>query len=282
MKMKKKVLAVLLILCSLCLTGCTALLENRLQRVADQTAKAGTDVLAAQFVDGLIANDAEAALSAMSSDVTMEQLLTTFPQFRALLPETEAYTLVPTYFSTDTENHITTIEVVFTLTMDDQALVLTTRQMTGHDRLTYVDIHPPETGTVFFTADEMSDGLDAADIVIFLLRLACAAIMLWAIMDCYRHKVKRRWLWVLLILLGDVTLTILGGDGRLSLQLLFTPASPAFSFVRTAQGGFTLQLGCPIGPLVYLLCRRKLITPPANPTEAMPFEAPSDSEAENE
>lgn len=282
MQMKKKLLAVLLILTCLCLTGCAVLEENLLKIVADQTEKAGTDVLAAQFVDALIANDADAALSAMCSDVTMVQLLSAFPQVCAMLPDTDEYTLVPTYFSTKTENDITTINVVFTLTMGEQFFNLTTRQITGQEGLTNVHLQPMDADAVLPAATGKSNGLDAADIVICLLRLACAAIMLWAMVDCERHKVKRKWLWMLLILLGDVTLTILGADGKLGLQLLFTPALPEFSFVQTVQGGFTLQVGCPIGPLVYLLCRRKLIAPPTDSTEAMPSEVSSDSEAENE
>lgn len=282
MKMKKKLLAVLLILTCLCLTGCSVMQENILKLVADQTAKAGTDVLAAQFVDGLLANDAEAALSAMCSEVTMPQMLSAFPQMRAMLPDTDEYTLVPTYFSTNTNNGITTIDVEFTLTMGDQVFCLTTRQMTGYERLTNIHIQPAEADAMPSTADAKPIDLDAADIAVMLLSLACAVFIIWALVDCIRHKVKRKWLWILLILLADVSLTLLLSGGKLGLQLHFGPFVPMYSFARTAQGGFTLQVGWPVGALVYMLRRRKLIAPAVNFQEAMPPEAPSDSKAENE
>lgn len=278
--MKKKLLAVLLILTSLCLTGCSVMQENILKLVADQTAKAGTDVLAAQFVDGLLANDAEAALSAMCSEVTMAQMLSAFPQMRAMLPDTDEYTLVPTYFSTNTNSGITTIDVEFTLTMGDQVFCLTTRQMTGYERLTNIHIQPAEADAMPSTADAKPIDLDAADIAVMLLSLACAVFITWALVDCIRHKMKRKWLWILLILLADVSLTLLLSGGNLGLQLHFGLFVPMYSFARTAQGGFTLQVGWPIGALVYMLRRRKLIVPAVTFQEVMTPEAPSDSENE--
>lgn len=79
-----------------------------------------------------------------------------------------------------------------------------------------------------------------------------------------------------------MSLTLLLSGGKLGLQLHFGPFVPMYSFARTAQGGFTLQVGWPVGALVYMLRRRKLIAPAVNFQEAMPPEAPSDSKAENE
>ncbi|MBQ7849443.1 MAG: hypothetical protein IJ343_06970 [Clostridia bacterium] len=74
--MKKLLLSALLLLSCLCLTGCqltealqTALTDNALALVAEKAEETRADALTRQFLDGVLAGDAEACLAAMTEIV---------------------------------------------------------------------------------------------------------------------------------------------------------------------------------------------------------------------
>lgn len=263
--MKKKLLALLLVLACLCLSGCqlmedieSAATDSALALVAEKAEESGADALARQFVDGLLAEDAEMCLAAMAPGVTMEALQEVFPQMCEMLPDADGYSLTPMYWNTRTGSDATQHTFQFRLEVARQPFLLQTVQVSTMERLYNINIAP---------ITEESEGKPEAqrsvvfDILSVLLTIASCAVTLWALIHCARHQMKRKWLWVLLVLLGSVLLTVTLNGSRMNFHFRLGLHLVASQIVPYS-GGFALKLVLPVGPIIYLVRRKALTAPP--------------------
>lgn len=279
--MKKRLLSLLLVLCCLLLSGCSQLMDNTLALVADKAAESGADTLARQFVDGILADDAEMSLAAMADGVTMESLQQVFPQMREMLPAADDYTLTPTYWNSSTNNGVTQTSVQFRMEIGGQLFQLQTVQVSSMEGLYNIHIAPV---TEEAAAESAGQSSPVWELLSILLTIASCAVTLWALIHCVRHKMKRKWLWLLLVILGSVMLTFTLSSGHLNLRFnigLYLVASQ----ITATSSGFVLKLVVPVGPIIYL-CRRKALTAPPKKAFSEAFsdapEAPTAQAAEDE
>lgn len=94
--------------------------------------------------------------------------------------------------------------------------------------------------------------------VMVVYSVAVIVFVVIMIVDCIRHKVKRRWLWIPVILLASVAVNInMVGD---MLNFTFTLGIiVANSVFGAASTGFAMRVLIPVGAIVYLCLRKKLI-----------------------
>lgn len=260
--MKKRILALMLLLSCFCLSSCqlpeaiqTALTDGTLAVVAEKAEETGADTLARQFIDGILANDTEACLAAMADGVTMEALLEVLPKLQAMLPTADSYTLTPMHFSFNTSNGVTQTTIQFRMEMNGQFFLVQTLQVSGTERLYNIHIAPVAANAG--DASEASEPFTIFTALSFLLTTVSCAVTLWALIHCIRHKVPHKWLWVLLVLLGSVLLSLSYSGSHLSFRFnlgLYLLSSQ----ISVAGSGFALKLVLPIGPVIYLIRRNSL------------------------
>lgn len=259
--LKKRLLALLLVIVCLCLSSCTMLTDNVLSIVADKANETGAEALARQFLDGLLEDDPQKSHAVFMDDVEMAQVLALFPQMQAALPDTISYTLTPVHWSTNTSDGVTMHAFQFQLTMAEETFVVETLQMSGVEGLYNLNIAPytPEEAAT----SSVSGKISAVEVAFQLISLAAIILVIWALVDCFRHKFKRRWMWVLLIFLGNVLFSFALLDGRMSFNfrigIYFTS-----NYLSMGENGFAMQWMLPFGALVYMLRRKHLIQPLTN------------------
>lgn len=257
--MKKSLLAFLLIICCLCLSSCTMLTDNVMSIVADKAAETGAEALTRQFLDGLLEDDPQKSHAAFMDDVEMAQVLEVFPQMQSALPDTSSYTLTPVHWSTNTCDGVTMHAFQFQLTMAEDSFVVETLQMSGVKGLYNLHIAPyiPEEAATSSSSGEIS----AAELAFQLISLASIILVIWALVDCFRHKFNRRWMWGLLIFVGNVmfSFALLDGQMRFNFRIGIYFTS---NYLSMAENGFAMQWMLPVGALVYMLRRKHLIQPP--------------------
>ncbi len=257
--MKKRLLALLLVICCLCLSSCTMLMDNVMSIVADKAAETGAEALARQFIDGLLSNNPQESHSVFIPGVEMEQVIAVFPPMQAMLPDADTYTLTPTHWSTNTSEGATMHAFQFQLTMGTETFIVETLQMSGVEGLYNLNITPytPDKAVTSSASGEIS----AVEAAFQLISIAAVILVIWALVDCFRHKFKRRWMWGLLIFLGNVLFSFALLDGRMSFNfrigIHFTS-----NYLSMAENGFAMQWMLPVGALVYMLRRKHLIQPP--------------------
>lgn len=265
--MKKLALSILLILTCLCLCSCqlpedleTALTDGALALVAEKAEESGADALTRQFLDGVLAGDAEACLAAMTELVTPEEMQAALPQMQALLPEADSYTLTPMHFSFNTSGGVTRSAFQFKLEIGGEYFLVQTQQVSTEERLRNINI-TPAAADGWDVAKAESEPFTLWTLLSLLLSLASLAITVWALVHCIRHTMKRKWLWLLLVILGSVMLTLTLNGSQASFRLNFGLYLVASQIVPQA-GGFVLKLVLPIGPAIYLMRRRALTAQP--------------------
>ena len=107
----------------------------------------------------------------------------------------------------------------------------------------------------------------------------------FALVDCSRQKIKKKALWILLLLLGFISLgaTISSTSFRLNFNVGWITAYSAL--IRYGSGTVMLRLMLPVGTIIYFAMRRSLLkeSTPAIVTsekepETMEEEIPSDQQ----
>ena len=271
--MKKAFLALLLAM--LCLLGCCAqaatwseMTETVLLHKVEET---GVEPLLRQFLDGLWADDLQQAADAMTPGVIDDTDLTAFTQLRSLLPVDAPYALTPVKHAQQLQDGATLDVFLFRLTAANQDFRVQTVQVAGLSGLYYVNIAPWTEDADIAPVQTAAETPLVLQILFLALTAASIALPVWALIDCFCHKFRRRWLWVLLILFGTVVLSVSLTSGRFSLHFNFGLYLMASSILLTS-GGFALQVALPIGPIVYL-CRRKKLHPAPDNGFAEAFEA---------
>lgn len=254
--MKKTLLPLLLMLCCLLLGGCQLAEDAILDHVADRAAETGADELTRQFLDGLFAGDMAMTHAAMVPDVTDAMMEEAFGPLCALLPEdADSYTLTPRHWSVQTHNGVTAHNFQFLMTAGERYYIVETQQLSGKTGLYHVNLQEIDPAAQDQPAERASFGI--WDAISLLLTLAVFALLLWALIDCLRHRMRRRWLWLLLILLGNLLLTFTLTGSRMNV-LFNIGLYIVGSQIAVQAGSFGLKLAIPVGSLVYLCLRKKL------------------------
>ena len=264
--MKKIALTILLILTCAFLSSCQlpesleTALTDALALVAEKAEESGAYALTRQFLDGVLAEDAEACLAAMTKRVTLEEMQAALPQIRAMLPEADGYMLTPMHFSFNTSNGVTQTTFQFKLEIGGEYFVVQTQQISTEARLYNINI-APTAADAWNTIDTEPEPFTGWTLLSLLLSVASIGLLVWALVHCIRHTMKRKWLWLLLVLLGNVMPTLTLNDSQLSFRLnlgLYLVASQ----IAPHAGGFVLNLVLPVGPVIYLMRRKALTAQP--------------------
>ena len=98
------------------------------------------------------------------------------------------------------------------------------------------------------------------------LGAAVLAFTIWMAVDCFRRKVKYRWLWVVLILLGMAMFTFTMHDGGLRWNLAVGLHLGMTKLDTFATGGFRFTAYIPVAAIVYFF-KRKSLTPKTEENE---------------
>lgn len=287
--MKKMLMCLLLALLCLCLSACSVMTEGVLSAVTDKAEETGAGKLTRQFIDGLFADDLALSHAAMVQEVTLPMMQEAFAPMRGLLPaDADGYALTPTHWSMQTDNGVTRHTFQFLLTASERHYIVEAQLLQGRPGL--YNIHLQEIDPAAAPQPAAPQGSSVLwDALSLLLTVGAFALIIWALADCLKRNLRRRWLWLLLILFGSVLLSIVAANTRLNFGFrlgLFL----SMSQIALSGGGFGAKVIVPVGAIVYLSLRHRITQPDAHsgfaeafaPAEAAPTEEPGGDENESE
>ena len=254
----KKAVCVLLAVLLICLTGCSAFQETVMEAMDDPQILQTTEAV----LDCIIAGDIQGAWTYCADACTQEEFAEFCAQVTPLMEGVESYTLAPHYVQTNNTNGVTSKSIRYLLTSGETQLWVTAVKQEGLDTLVgfHVYLVTTETGTLR-TAGALVDCT------------AGSALMLVVLVDCIRHKMKQKWLWILVILLGGVTLLLTATPQGTNVRFNFGLFLNSYTaLLKYNTGGFTLRLLVPVGSIVYL-CRRKFLLKQEEAAEPEPVPA---------
>lgn len=263
MKKFRKWICVALAMLLLCLTGCgqqTDEWEKSLeaaQRLGGITEDAQLREYTEKMLDALIADDVAGAYAAMHANTDYSQFLEAYQQMRLELGDLKTYQLTSSNIQKTVTNGEKTVSIRYMMEAGEQRFYVDVSCEEAYHGLTgfYITKYIPviTNGTL-----SNMEGANVAQWVFLILGMLELAFVIWAFVDCCRHKVRRKWLWLLLIALcyaiSQVVFTperfYVGA--RMGLFLSYT------CLMRYSTGGFTLQIMIPAGAIVYVILRKRL------------------------
>ena len=275
--MKKRICIVLLIVIALLLTACSRgvlwqWLEENKDKLQEQMDDAQVREMAIQVVDAAIAEDYETVSSLLNrayiSDADVAEM---YPLLVNFVAGMEAYELTPTHKNVHTVNGVSTVSIQYLLEAEDRTLILEVSRKEGEPGLMGIGMWEfvPETQTG--TVSSMG-GADALQWILLVIGVLECAFVLWMFIDCCCHKMKKKWLWLLITGAGTVIFSLTVKNGfRINWNIgLFLCNNTAL--IRYSTSGFLLRLMVPVGAVVYASIRKHLfrayeasLKPPAPP-----------------
>lgn len=250
---------ILLTLCVLC-TGCKTALQNLDNEKVRQPAET--------MLDALIADDYSGAYALVSGICTEDEFSTVYKQMRDLLGETDEYELSLLYIYTNASinngKKSSYIEAQYEFNGENVRLVVSVR-VDGEDKLTSFHLTPYEntdyhsTGTI-----ENIKELSGVQWIFLLINVVTIGITVLALVDCCRHKIRKKVLWILILIFGFVTISATISSTGFNFIFNFGNITAYSALIRYGSGTLLLRLMLPVGAICYFLSRRSLMTPKAS------------------
>ena len=245
------IILTVLILCS----GCAAVL----QELENAEVRQSTE----KMLDALIANDLQAAYSLVNKICTEEDFKLAFTQMQQLLGSADAYELklLSIYVNSSVTNgqKISSVSSVYEMTTESRRVIVSIR-MDDQIGLNSFYITPYEKSDYCFTGtlNSIKDAT-GAQWGFLLLNVIAIGLTVFALVDCSRQKIKKKALWILLLVLGFVSLgaTISPTSFKLNFKVGWITAYSAL--IRYGSGTVMLRLMLPVGTIIYFVKRRSLL-----------------------
>lgn len=269
--MKLRRYFVLLILAALLLSGCgnTA---NDWDAMWDAALKIEETVddpeirqMTEEMLGAIIAGEPDTAYSLLLPGTDRAAFDNVFPQLREVLKGMDVYTLVAS--QTNTNKNLGTGVSVRSI----RYLLSGGENTTGEIRLFvdvvqtsenpqalasfHINIYEQITYTGTFTTMK---GASAGQWVMLIIGLLETGFIVWMFVDCCTHKVRKKWLWLLLIALGVFVINVSVDSGirlNFNIGLYFNVYTAAIAY---SSGAYLLRFMVPVGAVVYAARRKQL------------------------
>lgn len=262
MKHRRTVLCLLLVLLLLLATGCGAKDEwEAAQKAAgmlsgvteDPQLRSDTEKL----LNAIIADDYAAAWDTIYQEIDAAEFKRMYVELQPHLAQIETYELVASNINKTVSNGVSTVSVRYMMTAGDLRLFVDVSRVEGYEGLTgfYLNEYVPVITTGTLGNMQGANVLQRIFLVVGLLELV---FVLGAFVDCCRHKMKKKWLWLLLIALGYMIFSLIVTQEQFRVGMNVGAILNYTSLIRYSTGGFTLRLMIPVGAIVYLICRKTL------------------------
>lgn len=240
--MRKNRLLALLLAMVLVLAGCAESIDDSAIRAE-----------AAAVMDGMIAGDYDVCRANISSRITDGELIEAFGQLSPNMARLGEYELKLVEWKRNVSNGVDQTAIRYLVTTEQGNYQLDVTKIAG------------ETGLVgFFISDAQEETLRTAEPMglthwLFLAAgLAASAFVIWMVVDCARRKIKRKWLYILMILLATVLLTVSMENGSFNLRFNIGLYFGTTGLTTYTDGDFLAQIYVPVGALVYFFKRKTL------------------------
>lgn len=102
-------------------------------------------------------------------------------------------------------------------------------------------------------------GKSVVHYLVFAVCIAIPLLILIALIICIRSRIRRKWLWIIFILLGFVQFHFDWSSGQFSVQLISFALFGASCFRSSPYAPWILGFAIPVGAILFLLLRRRLL-----------------------
>lgn len=213
------------------------------------------------MLDAIIAGDKNAAYALFPS-LTQTEFDSFFPAARQYFDGVESYTLTMTGVKVNVKNGVTQYTVVYHMETNIQPYEITASTASNVEGFYGFHVVSEEDSTVRYTGTFTTmKGANIAQWVLLIVGLATYAFLIAVLVDCCRQKIKRKWLFILMIIFGSVAFlfTVQNSGVNFNFNFLNLLSYTALMIYQNPPDAVQLRIFVPVGAIVYLCLRKKLI-----------------------
>lgn len=203
-----------------------------------------------EFIDSIIADDYDTAFS-FFADTDKASFDDFYSRMRSQLEGVRSYTLDYTSSSRKIENGVSYYYFTFELIADGTAFSIET-YFDQKDKLHTVNFLPKTALS--------SREIKPYKMVTSAFSLAAIGFCVWMVVDCAKRNVRKKALWILLILAGFAFTVTFGY--KFDIGFSFVLALP-ISSVSSDSLCTSLRVALPLGAIIYCMLRKRITIPQA-------------------
>lgn len=205
------------------------------------------------YFDAAIDNDFAAAYDIFDEIATREQVEEMWSYTKDALGKSKSYELKQEGWNTHTEKGVTLRQVSYELVSDD-------------DKTMYVTIVLDEKGVYGFNVLDSTEFIkDTAyvriiGVILTVISFALFGVTIWMIVDVCKRNIKKKALWILLIVVGvwiEAAIGIEAGYFDFDFGLFFGIKTATAYTINSVQA-IGARISIPIGTIIYFFIRKSL------------------------
>lgn len=260
-KFKKIVLCALAVLLLITCAGCSALVEA----LEDEKSRGYTELM----LDSIVSGDLDSAYAVFSDIYNKDDFAPAFYELKNVLKDVESYELklLSVYRNTSVTNGspVSEIASVYEMSTNSGKYIVNVKANSLCPKLSSFYIAPFEDTDYYYngTIGSMKDA-NVLQWAALLSNLLIIGFMVFALVDCCRHKVKLKALWIIIILIGLFTVGITVSSGNLNFNLNLGWLTAYNAIIIYGGGTVSARAMIPIGAAVYFILRHWIIKKPAD------------------
>ena len=210
-----------------------------------------------RMLDAVIADDYQAAWDAIYQQVDAVEFRRVYVQIQPLLTGITRYELTPSSINTTVRNGVSVVSIRYMMTAGNQQYFVDVSRTEGYEGLTAFRLteYVPVVTTGTLGSMQGANGWQWALLIVGFLEMA---FVVCVFVDCCRHKMKKKWLWLLFIALGYLIFSVISTPEQFKIGVNAGVFLSYTSLIRYSTGGFVFRFMIPIGAIVYLICRKSL------------------------
>ena len=254
---KKSIISVCVIILTVLMlfSGCTAVLDELENTEVRQTTEA--------MLDALIENDFLAAYSLVDDICTEDDFSPAFTQMKQFLDDANTYDLKLLSVSANTSisngQKISSISSVYEMMTENSRIIVSIR-MDDQIGITSFYLTPYEKTDYYYTGTlNRMEGATVAQWGILLVNVIAIGLTVYALVDCCRKTVKKKVLWILLLIFGFLTIGATVSSTSLRFHFNLGWITSYSALIRYGSGTVMFRLMLPVGAIIYFIKRRSLL-----------------------
>ena len=212
---------------------------------------------AEQLLDALIADDYASAWDAICQEMDAAEFKKVYEEIQPLLSGVTQYELTPSNINKGTNNGVAYVSVRYMMTAGERRVFVDVSWTEGYQGLTAFRLTDYVPVVTTGTLGNMQ-GANAAQWTFLVIGILELIFAIWVFVDCCRHKIRRKWLWLLLIALGYVILSVIATPEQFRINFNVGAFLSYTRLLCYSTGGATCQVVIPVGAIVYLSMRKSL------------------------
>lgn len=216
------------------------------------------------MIDALIADDFDAAYAVVDDICTKEEFSEPFTGMQEMLNEAEDYTLELTsiYKNSSFTNGetVSSTTASYEVVAGEQTFIVNVQTNSAYENLCAFNIAPFENTNYYYTGtiNSMKDAT-AVQWIMLALNMPIIGIAIFALIDCCRRKIKNKALWIIFIILGFAAIGATLSASSIKFNINIGWITSYSALIRYGGGMTVFRLMLPVGAIVYLSMRNKLI-----------------------